>query len=299
MIEENKHRGLMLVGYQTSSPVGGVKDDRGVTAVADTFNATKEVGTFTRRVIPARYLRPFTQVRNKWAKYHRQVLVPYSRAKKGMGLGKTSVVKDYCNEFRNAKREAHFGIDSIMMSYQDILDHHRENAGDLFVPASEAEPMRGQEIPVEDEFRELFVFKLIEPQPLENPEALIDVFDEELVNDVRGACEGAFQRAVADSLKPVFSSLHKMSKSLKDYDPDSGRDGAFRKTLVTNLKENAELLSKVNFADNEMISHIQDEILENLVQFDERQLKESESLRHAVSQKADEVLDNFEMFGLN
>ena len=89
-----------------------------------------------------------------------------------------------------------------------------------------------------------------------------------------------------------------MSKSRRDYDPEAGRDSAFRKTLVTNVKENAELLSKVNFTDDEMISLIQKEILDNLVQFDEQQLKDSEPLRNAVADKADEIANNFEMFGL-
>ena len=47
-----------------------------------------------------------------------------------------------------------------------------------------------------------------------------------------------------------------------------------------------------------MISLIQKEILDNLVQLDERQLKDSEPLRNAVADKADEIANNFEMFGL-
>ena len=46
-------------------------------------------------------------------------------------------------------------------------------------------------------------------------------------------------------------------------------------------------------------SFIQKEILGNLVQYDERQLKDSEPLRKSIADKADNVLDNFEAFGLN
>jgi len=295
---ENKHRGLMVVGYHTSAPVGGVKDDRAVSAVADAFKATHSVGTFTRRIIPPEYIRPFTQARNKWAKYHRQVLVPYSRSKKGTGIGKAKVVIEYVNEFRHAKREVYNGIDSIIGQYDAIVRHQRENSGDLFIPSAD-NPDRGIEIPEKEIFRASFVFELIDPMALENPDELIDVFDDDIVQEVRDTVQGALEQSVRDSLVPVFSSLRKMSESLKAYDPDGGKNGAFRKTLVTNLKENAELLSKVNFTDDETISHIQNEILGNLVQFDERQLKDSETLRQAVAVKVDQVIDNFEMFGID
>ena len=119
------------------------------------------------------------------------------------------------------------------------------------------------------------------------------------MEDVKSDVESNLKQAVSDSLLPVFESLLKMSEGLRSYDPNNGRDGAFRKTLVTNVKENAELLSKVNFSDNETISFIQKEILGNLVQYDERQLKDSEPLRKSIADKADNVLDNFEAFGLN
>ena len=118
------------------------------------------------------------------------------------------------------------------------------------------------------------------------------------MQDVRDELEKSLKKSVTDSLSPSFKALLKMSKSLRDYNPDGGRDSAFRKTLVTNVKESAELLSRVNFTDNEMISLIQKEILENLVQFDEQQLKGSAPLRKAIAGKADQILENFEMFGL-
>lgn len=298
MMNENRYRGLMIVGYKTSAPTGGIKDERGTAAVAATYRATQEVGNFTRRIIPASYLRPFTQERNKWAKYHRQVLVPFARAAKGEGLAKAAVVKEYCNEFRVAQRSVQNGIETIMSRYDEMVNHQREISGDLFIPSND-DPSRSIEIPQREEFRNSFAFELIKPRVLENPDDLIDVFDNEFVEDVKSDVESNLKQAVSDSLLPVFESLLKMSEGLRSYDPNNGRDGAFRKTLVTNVKENAELLSKVNFSDNETISFIQKEILGNLVQYDERQLKDSEPLRKSIADKADNVLDNFEAFGLN
>ena len=289
MIDENKSRGLMIAGYRTSAPAGGTKDNRGVDAVASAYNATADVGTFTRRIVPAKYLRPFTQERNKWAKYHRQRLVPFERAAKGEGIGKAPVIKEYCNDFRMAERSVMAGIDTIMFGFDSMLEEVKDFSGNLFEEG---------EIPSKEKFRDSFSFELIKPRAVENPDDLLDVFDNEFVDDVRESLEKSMKKAVSDSLRPTFQSLLKMSKSLRDYDPEAGRDSAFRKTLVTNVKENAELLSKVNFTDDEMISLIQKEILDNLVQFDERQLKDSEPLRNAIADKADEIANNFEMFGL-
>jgi len=289
MNNENKSRGLMIVGYRTSSPTGGKKDNRGLDAVTTTFAATEEVGTFTRRVVPAKFLRPFTQERNKWAKYHRQHTVPFAQAAKGEGIAKPPVAVEYVKEFRAAERAINQGIDTIMFGFSDMLRHVRDYSGDLFVE---------NEIPSEEDFRNSFSFELIPPREVQNPDALIDVFDEEFVDEMRQGLETSIRDSVTASLVPVFESVLKMSKSLRAYDPDAGRDTAFRKSLVTNVKENADLLSKVNFTDNEMISLIQREILDNLVQFDERQLKDSDLLRNSVADKADKILDNFEMFGL-
>ena len=288
-VNENKSRGLMIVGYRTSSPAGGTKDDRGVEAIASAYNATADVGTFTRRIVPAKYLRPFTQERNKWAKYHRENLVPFERAAKGEGIGKAPVVRDYCNDFRAAERSISSGVDTIMHGFDSMLREVKDFSGNLFVDG---------EIPGKEEFRASFQFKLIKPRAVENPDDLLDVFDSDFVQDVRDELEKSLKKSVTDSLSPSFKALLKMSKSLRDYNPDGGRDSAFRKTLVTNVKESAELLSRVNFTDNEMISLIQKEILENLVQFDEQQLKGSAPLRKAIAGKADQILENFEMFGL-
>lgn len=296
---DNASRGLMIIGYKTKAPRTSVKDNRGTEAVANKFNADAgEVGNFTRRIISPEFLRERTRVINEFAGYHRDVTVPYGRAKAGTGIVMPEVAIAYKQTYRLSKREHDAAVKRIMGTYDEIVKAQKRISGDLFIPSAD-DPDRGVEIPSRQEFEDSFAFDIVEPTRLENPEDLLGILDKDEIEDVRKAVDAEIKESVTLSVTPAYKAIKKLAEGLNAYDPDAGRNTAFRKTLVTRVKDISDLLDTINFTNNEAITELKKAIDDNLIQYDEKALKEYKPLRESVAKKAEEILDeNFGMFDL-
>lgn len=114
---------------------------------------------------------------------------------------------------------------------------------------------------------------------------------------IQANVDSAATNAVRDVFERAYEVVGKMVESLNGFDPSkSGKDrGIFRDSLVTNIRDLAELMPDLNFTNDARISKLADD-MKALAQHDAEDLRASDNIRISTVQAAQDILDSMADF---
>lgn len=109
--------------------------------------------------------------------------------------------------------------------------------------------------------------------------------------------EREFENAARDLWERIHERVSHMAERLRAYsvevDPATGKTtthGAFRDSLVENLRELVEVLPRLNVTGDAALARMAEELQADLCRHDAAELREDASLRRAVAMNAEDIL---------
>lgn len=110
--------------------------------------------------------------------------------------------------------------------------------------------------------------------------------------DIQRRVDGAVQEAVRDVWGRCRDAVSRMVERLNAYKVIDGKtEGVFRDTLVTNVRELAEVLPQLNITGDPELDRLANDMRTKLSQYDAQLLRENDTIRNKVASDAEEILN--------
>jgi hypothetical protein len=110
----------------------------------------------------------------------------------------------------------------------------------------------------------------------------------------------ALDDAMRDSVTRVVETVGHMATRLRAYRPAERRgdrtEGAFRNSLVDNVRELARLLPAFNLTGDPILADISDRINAELCAYEADDLRGDETTRHLIASRAESILADVQAF---
>jgi hypothetical protein len=154
-------------------------------------------------------------------------------------------------------------------------------------------------------------FKLVldfMPVPVADFRCQLKADDVEALEDqMRDRMRTALEQTQREAMERAVDVLGKMIERLRAYQPaprdKKGRrkkgergEGAFRDSLVENVRDLIPVLRSFNFAEDKQFDQLCDRMLRQLCDHDADELRESEAVRVTVADAAEKILADVEQF---
>jgi hypothetical protein len=112
--------------------------------------------------------------------------------------------------------------------------------------------------------------------------------------------ESQLGEAMGDVAKRIRKAVEHMAARLRAYNrtPDGKVENKFHDTLVSNVKELAELVPALNITNDPKVAEIAGEMRSELARWDADSLRESVVLRGKVADKAEAIIHKMNGYGL-
>lgn len=114
-----------------------------------------------------------------------------------------------------------------------------------------------------------------------------------ITKDIERRTKEKLQQALNNVFERVKDVTGNMAERLRAFKPHPGvgrAEGIFRDTLVSNVKELADLLPMLNLTEDPRIDRLRDQLLNELTVYPPQQLREDTKAREATARKAEAVL---------
>ena len=135
-----------------------------------------------------------------------------------------------------------------------------------------------------------------------NPDFRVELGDEEVARirrDIEARIQALTEQAMQDTASKIREVVGHMSERLHAYKPsanDARAAGAFRDTLVENIRELVAVIPSLNITGSPEIDAIAARMAADLCAHDASTLRDSEAVRVQVADAADEILASLKGF---
>ena len=212
----------------------------------------------------------------------------------GARLLPSALFIDYANRIRDLKAEFHHAADEFASEFPAYVEDSKVRLGRLFSVADYPDPT---------DIRSLFAFdSKILPCP-DADDFRIDIAEEHAADiraDVEARLKQALDDAMRNSVTRVVETVGHMATRLRAYRPAERRgdrtEGAFRNSLVDNVRELARLLPAFNLTGDPVLAGISDRINAELCTYDANDLRGDEATRHLIASRAESILADVQAF---
>lgn len=247
----------------------------------------------SKKLIDRKSLADITSIKSEWVKYKKEMLSPFKRAPQGCGILKVENLTEFENKFREVHREWLREVDNFCDNYDDIIAESRRRQGSNF---------NSGDLPKDrEDMRSRFVFEMVSPYALENPDDLAFALTESEIDKIKEEVSDEIMDSIRKSLEESFESITHMVDKLSNYNPDgeTKKDKKYYcSSALDNVRKAADSLDNLNFTDDEGIKEIQKRMRKMLDGHTMDSTKQSKASRDVVASEGKDILEkNFSSFG--
>jgi len=235
-----------------------------------------------KKLLPDEAIEPINKLHSETREYHYRHTLAWGE--QGERLLNSQFFMEYAAAMAAFREKADALSDTFAAHYDDYVATARTSLNGAFDPS---------DYPAQRLIREKFRFKLeYSPVPAAG-DFRISVMEEAMENlrqsvDIRiaDATRSARTEAARRLAEPLAAMVQRLS------DPDA----VFRDSLVTNLREMADLLPVLNVTADPELDSVRQRILTDLYQADPGLLRENRTVRASTARKAQSILDTMNGF---
>jgi hypothetical protein len=204
----------------------------------------------------------------------------------GMRILPNALHEKFATEFRKIKRDFDEAVYEFARDYPTFVEERKRALNGLFDEADYPSPNE-----IASKFK-------LETKTFPVPDAgdfRADTLDADTVEDIRREIAETSDTVLNDAMKHSIDQIVKvvshMSEKLKTFGTDKdGKKHFFTDTLVTNVRELAELLPAFNFNNDPNLDRIAERIKRELTIEEPKALRENANARAVVAKSADDIL---------
>jgi Protein of unknown function (DUF3150) len=195
----------------------------------------------------------------------------------------------FADEFRVLKREFEQAADEFCRDYPRFVEERKRALVNLF---------DSKDYPSADEIRSKFKLETkVFPVP-EADDFRSDVLDADTIEDIKReiaeTSDKVLDGAMADTKESLVKVIGHMSEKLASYKSKKGERNFFTDSLVSNVRELAELLPAFNFNNDPAFDELAKRIQRELCTEEPKTLRENDGVRASVKKSADAILKDVE-----
>jgi hypothetical protein len=260
------------------------KHDRSVTKSAvDSYHAAASAGRFNKVLLPG------SQELDDVLAYGRGMRNFFYENTLAWGLEGQRVLPSanfltFVNEMRNRKDAFNRLIDAFVDKYEDRVEQAKLHLGGMY---------NSEDYPPVEQIRKKFAVDLA-TFPVPTSDFRVQNISDEELEQVRGDVT----RRVLDAQKLAMNDAWGRLKDRveKFYEKMADPASIFRDTLVENMRETCDLLSRLNVMDDPDLNAIRDEVRATLAGYDPDSLRLDPDLRSNTAAKAKAIMDKMAVF---
>jgi len=249
--------------------------------------ADDDAGVFTQRLIKRQAFVDIQTAEHEARDYHTKHTQPWFDD--GPRILPTALYMSYIKAMNDVKANFDQAVEDFLKEYPNHVREAQCSLGDLFNRENypSVEEMRAKHsiefiitnCPDTSDFR------------CDLPQALLD----EIKADLEKRLKGQLDHTVVDASERILNVVGRMADRLKAYKPGDREagvraTGTFRDSLVSNVRELAEILPAFNLRDDNNLSKVISRISKELCEYDADVLREDEQVRATVTKSAEEIL---------
>lgn len=256
--------------------------------------AEREAGSFRKHLVARKALEAIRKAISKMTTKHKNLTLPWSN--NGMRILKAETYEEWSREMRLGKAEFEKAVEAFITVYEgSVRADAKRFLGKMF---------KESDYPAAKVVRSKFYVKLeVMPVPesgdfrakLGNREVAI------LVKDLEAKTRERMQAAVDTVYEKVAEVVGKMFDKLSTYKPSPGpyqesAEGIFRDTLVTNVRELADLIPALNITNDPVLENFRVKMLQELCVHEPKVLRKDANVRARTAKAAKAIYDKAAAF---
>jgi hypothetical protein len=263
---------------------GGTKTDKEATdTVAETFEAKKSVGSYSKRLLPAEAFREVYRVWNVLINEHNRRTLPW--ADSGARVIASSSWFEYITTMRRLRGDWETSVDNFCDNYADMIESQKASLGKMF---------HVEDYPSVDEVRRRFGCEM---QVLPIPVGSDFRVEMDAADDIRATIDKQTKDATDAAMKNLAARISdNVSHMAEVLTKANVKSNVLRDSLVDNLRKMADLLPGMNLTQDKTINGVIDDIKEKLCNYDGSSLRADDKLRDDTKKAADAILKKMEGF---
>jgi hypothetical protein len=256
-------------------------------------NASKDAGRYNKLLIDAKHLAEINKIVGEARKLHYTLTRPW--LDEGTRILPNVLYSQFTDEFRVLKRRFQLAVDAFVAGYPAFIEERKVALNGAF---------KESDYPSVNAIRSKFALDIV-VLPFPDSDDFRSNLPDEVVNDIKQEIAETGENAVTEAMKATFQQIvdlvGHMSTKLHEYDPyervvEGEKRKHFRDSLVTNVRDLAELLPAFNLTNDPRLTKVTDRIVQELCAEDAQVLRDSEFARDAVAKSADEIVAEVEKF---
>jgi hypothetical protein len=269
------------------------KEDAVADEVLTRNEAQKEFGLFTKRLLNKSAMKALRQVRHSARAYHHMHTAPWMND--GTRILPTALYPEYTKQMGTYKDEFDTAVKEFIKSYPGYIEQAKKELGKLF---------READYPSAASLKAKFQFDIIICNCPDSSDFRANLDDHDL-KQIKANWDkrlgGQLDAAVKDVGQRLAEVVQHMVDRLKAYKPgdkakNKKAEGLFRDSLVSNIRELADLIPAFNMADDPKLAAIHKAVIEKLCEHDADALREDDNARKVVAKSADAILKQINAF---
>jgi hypothetical protein len=281
----------ILVRFSVSQWTARKFDKKATQEVEANHGANKhagEVGRFNKQLASKKYMADMSANISAAREFHYKQTLPWQAAEgvRILPVNNFSTYQQAMSEYRTK----HEGLlDTFVKQYPDVVDEAKYRLNGLF---------NIEDFPPVSEIRSKFSWEIsFSPVP-ESGDFRVSLGQEVLKQmeaDLSKRLSHNYNEACMDLFQRIQSQTANMAERLENY--QGTREGSFRDSLVSNVRELAQLLPKLNVSGDRRLSDLAIRIDKELCEYDAQVLREVDGARadvaksaKSIAQEADDII---------
>lgn len=271
----------LLVKLTISNWTANKTDKDATDDVIEKNNADSGAGRFSKRLFGKKALSNISKTVGQARVVHRTLTLPWED--NGNRIITTEGYDFYAKEMRRYKGIMEDYVREFVTNYKEYKKQAREELGRLY---------HEEDYPEADEVAAKFDFD-VEPTPIPvSHDFRAKVSNKEaaaIVKDIEKRQQARLDAAMKDVWGRIADVTEKLAEKLANYKPKEGlrsAEGIFKDTLVTNVKDLADILPSLNINNDPELKRLHKSIVDQLIMFDVDELRGDVKKRQQVAKAA-------------
>lgn len=270
----------------------GRKLDKKITAkVAADHGATSDAGRYNKALIAKSALADIAQIVGAARADHAYMTSPWCHS--GARIMSVDMHQKYTDTMREHRENFDKAKVEFELNYPDFILDSKTTLNGMWNAA---------DYPSESEIADAFSWSQdIMPIP-DQRDFRVDLSADQLAAhkaNIEATMNGVVETVISDAWARLFDVVKAMSTKLADYKPASGgkkAKGIFRDSLVTNVRDLADVLPSLNITGDAKLAAMVDKVQKTLTKLDASELRDNPEARADMQKAADDIADSMGAF---
>lgn len=274
----------MIASLHIGSWSGMLLDKEVTEEVSESHRAERDAGRYNKQIVSRKFLQHVGSKISAARRTHRLLTLPWEDD--GSRILSTMGYTHYAETMRLQRLGVEAAASEFVKMAPDYIKEAKQRLGTMF---------DNEDYPDEAEVRRKFYID-VEIKPV--PEAgdfraeLSEASVKAIVKDIERRSDARIEMAMRDVYARIADVSGKMVQKLREYEPAGNGEkskGNFHDTLVSNVKELADLLPSLNITGDPKVDKLAKQMLDDLVEHSPEVLKADKKARLKTADKAEAV----------